>query len=242
MTDLAQKPPSTATADATQQIVSAISHDFQGPTRLIRSFLQLLESELGDNLSEQAKVYLDHVTSAGSTLEERLGAITRLSRVSTLGQEPQPCRIQEAFEDALAILNISINESGSSVEIDETDAVVIADKAQLAEIFVQLVGNSLKFCTAPAKVRVGIEPRGDRLLISVRDNGPGFNARDSDAAFKLFRRFHKASVPGTGTGLTIVRRILERHEMSVSIKSSAETQTTVEFCLDQAAATYTAAS
>jgi len=234
MTDLAQTrslPPE----DITQQIIYAISHDLQGPTRLITSFLQLLEADIGHNLNEQSRSYLDRVNTAADSLQERLGAITLFSRVTSSGQPMQPCSLGRALDAALGLLGPAIAATGSTVEIVGDTPTVLADHAQIEDVFIQVVGNSLKFCEQPANVRIEIESLDQQCSVTISDSGPGFRAKRCDDAFDLFRRFHKATVPGTGTGLAIVRRILQRHGSDAQIDSSPHSNTIVTFALPTAA-------
>lgn len=229
MTDLANRQPSRF-VDTTQQVVYALSHDFQGPTRHIVSFLQLLEDHLGESLDDQAQGYVDRITDAAEVLQLRLEAITRLSRVISRGVEPAPCNATEVVEEALALLESSIQTRGTIVDVD-VSATVIVDRAQLVELFVELIDNSLKFCELPSRLRIEADNGGAYCVFRVIDSGPGFESRSPDTAFDLFKRFHPVSVPGTGTGLAIVRRILDRHHSPVTIESTKESGTTVQFAL-----------
>ena len=235
MIDLVQESPASLD-NASQQVVYAISHDFHGPLRLIKSFLQLLEADLGDDLNPQAWGYLQRVTEAADSLHARLDAVTVLSRVSTRGEALQPCSVRDSAENAVAELDAVIKETGASVSIDGPAIAVLADQEQLKGVFVELVGNSVKFCDAPAQVNVAFRSEDGRNLISVTDSGPGFDAQDPDDAFKLFRRFHHARFPGSGAGLAIARRILERHATDARIESSAQGNTTVTFALAESTA------
>ncbi len=229
MTDLADRHPPRF-VDTTQQVVYALSHDFQGPTRHIVAFLQLLEDHLGEGLDDQAQGYIDRVTDAAGALQLKLEAIMRLSRVISRSVEPAPCDAMEVVEEALALFESTIEKLGAIVEVD-VSATVVADRSQIVAVLVELIDNSLKFCTFPPRIRIESETSGATCVFRVIDGGPGFEARNPDAAFDLFRRFHTSSVPGTGTGLTIVRRILDRHHSPVTIESTREIGTTVQFAL-----------
>lgn len=231
MIELAQKSP--LSTDPAQQVVYAIAHDLQAPTRLIRSFLQLLEADSETQLGVEGRSYLDRVITATHDLQEKLTAITELSRVSSLGQEPYPCTVDDALNDALLRLQPALDNAGAIVRAVNTDHIVLADRAQLMTVFIEVIGNSLKFCDVAVQICVEVTTIEDRCQVSITDSGPGFSARHSAEAFDLFRRFHHADVPGTGTGLAIVRRILDRHQASVAIESSTTAGTIVSIDLPQ---------
>ena len=231
MIELAQKSP--LSTDPAQQIVYAIAHDLHAPTRLIRSFLQLLEADPDTQLGVEGRSYLDRVTTATHELQQKLTAITELSRVSTLGQEPYPCTIEDALNDALLRLHPTVRDAGATIEVVNTDHVVLADRAQLMTVFIEVIGNSLKFCDESVRIRVEVKANEGQRQVTISDSGPGFSARHSADAFDLFRRFHHADVPGTGTGLAIVRRILDRHQASVAIESSTTAGTIVSIDLPE---------
>lgn len=214
----------------TQKIVYALSHDFQAPVRHIRSFLDILISHLDGKLDEEAAGYVNRITSAVETLQDRLEALTRYSRVTTHGAEPGSCDAASVVDEALALLRQPLDRARAKVDVEPLPWVV-ADRQQLVTVFVELIGNALKFSSDPPQVRIFTVADGDRHLVSVEDQGPGFREQDLDTAFDLFRRFHPASVPGTGTGLAIVQRILDRLGEQVEICPSSGSGTTVRFSL-----------
>ncbi|MCP5034652.1 MAG: HAMP domain-containing histidine kinase [Actinomycetia bacterium] len=229
MPDLQRDDPQAST-DETQQVVYAISHDLRASARHIKSFVQLLEGHLGEQLDDEARDYINRIGTAADSLQAKLDALTRLSRVATGGVEPVPCSVREALNDALTVLGPSIRGARVIVGVDPM-GMVIADPGQLVTVFVEVIGNALKFCSEPTQIRVTSEADGDRCIVRVVDSGPGFRTGDCNAAFELFRRFHKATIPGTGTGLAIVRRIGDRHRAGVTIDSSPDGGTTVQFTL-----------
>lgn len=219
-----------SSTDHTQQVVSAISHDFRGPTRQIRSFLQLLEIHLGDGLDSEAREYVDLIGSAVAALQTKLDALGRLSQVAKAEIDLLECDLGGVIEAAMAQLGQGFDDADAVLEIDAA-ATMTGDFSLLSTLFVELFDNALKFCARPVCVRVSAVIDRDRCLVTVSDSGPGFAAQSHNDAFDLFRRFHLDDYPGTGTGLTVARRILEGHQTAATIQSDPGTGTTIQFSL-----------
>ncbi len=229
MTDRPNEVPREP-ADSAQQVVNAIAHDLQAPTRHVKSFLQLLEAHLGDGLDAQGREYVERISGAVDVLQTKLGSLRNLSRAATGEVELELCDVGDAIGDAKVALDSEIRSAEAVVDIEVSGSVTF-DRAQLVAVFAELLGNSLKFCESPIRITVSSEISDGRSVVSVVDSGPGFRARNVDEAFDLFRRFHHADVPGAGAGLTVVRQILDRHRGLVSIESSPEAGTTVRITL-----------
>ncbi len=220
----------TEKKDYAQQIVNAVSHDLKNPTRQIKSFLQILQSHSGSDIDEKGKHYLDLVLQAADTMQVKLDALTLLSRASTADLQIEPCDASAVVDDAVSRLTRQIADAKAVVGLDVTGKVS-ADHNHLVSVFMELIGNSLKFCEQPATITVRGEVVNSECVFSLSDSGPGFGARDFTAPFDLFRRFHLDDYEGTGTGLTVVRTLLDRHESYPTIESSPDAGTTVRFAL-----------
>ena len=228
--DLETPTESQVTAKRTQQMMYAISHDLLGATRIIKSFAEILESHLGGQLDDEARGYIANIDQAADVLRAKLESLSGLSRVNSRCVAPTACDVGLALDDAVTSLSAGIAGSEAMLDLNVAGSV-FADRDQLVDIFVELLGNSLKFCDGPVSISVSSDVLDDRCVVTVIDSGPGFEARDPDLAFDLFRRFHPSRVPGTGTGLTIVRAILDRHNSMATIASTPEGGTTVRFSL-----------
>lgn len=227
-----QESDQAPSADYAQQIVNAVSHDLKNPTRQIKSFLQILQSHSGSELDDKGRHYLDLVLQAADTMQVKLDALTLLSRASTADLQFEPCDVSAIVDDAVNRLTAQIADSKAVVAVDvNVDGKVSADHNQMVSVFLQLIGNSLKFCEEPATIKIAGEVKDSKCVLTVSDSGPGFEARDSATAFDLFRRFHLADHDGTGTGLTVVRTLLGRHGSTPTIESSPDSGTTVRFSL-----------
>lgn len=213
-----------------QQIVDAVSHDFRGPTRKIKSFLQIFQNHMGDSIDEEGLQYLALVDRAVNSLNIKLEALTRLSNAATAEFEAHPVDLNEVVNQAVKSIGAEIDSSGAILKL-KVEGTVLADAPLLRMVFVELLQNSIKFCDAPTQVEIHSQVTEDNCLVRISDSGPGFEAREQQTAFDLFRKFHLAEFPGTGTGLTIVRDILSRHQSSVNIETDKDAGTTVRFAL-----------
>ncbi len=217
-----------------ERIASAVSHDFRSSARQIKSFTQLLEAHLGDGVDAESKVYLEVLGSAADTLQVKLEALDRFSAKSAGRLKLKEWDLRDIAHGAMASIANEVEEAGAAVDIEVSSnpaAKVIVDRERLEILFVELFRNSLQFCQRPARISVRFASVEGGVLVSVTDSGPGFHARDYDKAFDLFRRFHLKDHPGTGTGLAVVRRILERHGTSVTIQSDPAAGTVVQFTI-----------
>ncbi|NNE94401.1 MAG: hypothetical protein HKN24_00035 [Acidimicrobiales bacterium] len=231
-----EAPAAELSTRHTQQMIYAISHDLLGATRHVKSYGKLLESRLGDGIDAEARSYLARIDEAADTLRIKLEALTTLSRVNTRGEPPSPQSLESITEAAIAETRGIATAAWATVGA-EVSGWVIADRAQLTALLVELITNSVKFCERPASIVIRSEMSGDRRIVSVTDSGPGFKSPAPNVAFELFRRFHRADHPGVGAGLTVVRAILDRHGSSATIESSSGKGTTVRFELTPAQGT-----
>jgi signal transduction histidine kinase len=206
--------------DLEQQMVYAISHDLRGPARHIHTFVDLLRLHFDGEVDEVATGYLDRLGDAADVLEARLDALTRFSRIVTRGVEPRPYRAGDAASTAVDLLAAEIAATGAEVLVAELP-IVLVDRDQLVTVFQELIGNTLKFCPPGPSIRITSDLVATEHRITVADDGPGFCQRDAEVAFELFRRFHPASVPGTGAGLAIVERIVQRHGGRVALSADS---------------------
>lgn len=216
--------------DYAAQIVSAVSHDLKNPTRQIKSFLQMLEGHAGDDLDAEGLRYLRLATQAADKMNAKLDSLSHVSQANKGDFQPEPCDAGDLIGAATAKLRTEIDSLGANV-VPDVEATVFVDRASLETVFQELIRNSLKFCQSPATINIDGETSKTNCRFTVSDSGPGFDAQDPAAAFSLFRRFHLDDYPGAGAGLTIVRTLLARHGSDVTIESSENAGTTVEFSI-----------
>ena len=165
-------------------------------------------------------------------MQELIDALLQYSRVGSKGQQMAPIHLDGAVDDAVANLRASIEESGARITRDDLPEVT-ADRGQLAQLFQNLIGNALKFRAerAPA-VHVGAEQRNGEWLLEVRDNGIGIDPEHRDRIFDIFERLHgRDRYQGTGIGLAICKKIVERHGGRIWVESEAGQGSTFRFTI-----------
>lgn len=212
------------------------SHDLQEPLRIVTSFSELLEDSLGDGLEEEPRKFLHYVVSASRRMRAQLDALLDYSRVGTRGQDFEPTDCNMALDAALANLQIAIRDSGAEVSREDLPAVM-GDLQQLTRVFQNLIGNALKFRRQGVVpwVRVACSARPDAWELSVADNGIGIERQNAERIFEVFQRLHhRSEYPGTGIGLAICRRIVQRHGGEIEVESIPGEGSTFRFTLPRA--------
>lgn len=198
------------------------SHDLQEPLRSITSFSQLLEYRVGDKLDDDARESLHYIISGGKRMHALINDLLAFSRVSCKGTSFALVEIRGTIDSALQNLHESISETGAEITLGTLPAV-FGDGMQLTQLFQNLIGNALKFRKPGAVPHVAVEARrqDDGYLFSVADDGIGIPQEYQEQIFTLFRRLHKGEAyPGTGVGLAICKRVIERHEGRLWVESS----------------------
>jgi len=221
------------------------SHDLQEPLRKIRSFSGLVLEEYGDAVDEAGTQYLERIEDASERMSQLINDLLVYSRVTTRAQPFEPVDLGEVARTVRGDLELQIEDVGGTVEIGDLPTIK-ADPTQMRQVLQNLIGNALKFHKpdAPPHVRVDatVEPAPDSLKqdgrldaqctelcrLTVTDNGIGFEAHHEDQIFTPFKRLHgRSDYEGTGMGLAICRRIVERHGGDISASSTPGEGTTV---------------
>ena len=215
-----EKELRNANADLEQFAYSA-SHDLQEPLRTVKVFSQLLAAKSKDKLDPQSLDYLDNVISGAARMEALLGDLLLYARTTRLEKPPEPTDANLALQAALATLKGAISESGAILDCQPLPALHV-HPAQLETLFQNLIGNAIKYRrpgVTPA-VRVASHKENAQWLFSVTDNGIGIEAQYKERIFGIFKRLHTAdSYPGTGIGLALCQRIVERHNGRIWVES-----------------------
>ena len=215
------------------QIAYASSHDLQEPLRMVTSFAQLLHQRYGDQLGEQADKYIDYITEGAQRIGDLIKGLLTLSNVSKRGREPVAVDADELVGRVLSSMRPALQDAGGEVSCDELP-MVMADPQQLAEVFRNLLHNSIKFRgESKLTVKVSARREGDQWLFEFEDNGIGFDADEyGDRVFEMFRRLHtRDKYPGNGMGLALVQKIVERHGGRVWVASTPGAGTSVFFTM-----------
>jgi len=205
-----------------QDFAYIASHDLQEPLRKISAFGDRLATKYGDSLDERGLDYLARIRSASGRMQTLIDDVLSFSRVATHGQAIEMADCGEVIAGVIEDLEIALAESGGRVDVGEMPVLPI-DSSQVRQLFQNLIGNSLKFRkpdVAPvvaidaAKRPLDLPGRGlmDGWEITVRDNGIGFEDKYVDRIFTVFQRLHnRTEYAGSGVGLAVCRRIVERH-------------------------------
>lgn len=211
-----------------QEFAFVASHDLQEPLRKIKTFGDRLKASCGDVLSEQGRDYLERMQNAARRMQTLIEDLLTLSRVTTRAQPFVAVDLLQVTQEVLSDLEISIQQTGATIEIGELP-VIDADPLQMRQLLQNLIGNALKFHQKEIQPIVKIysqllyDPEhvsGEQCQIIVEDNGIGFNEKYLDRIFNVFQRLHgRSEYDGTGIGLAICRKIVERHQGSITARS-----------------------
>lgn len=209
-----------------------VSHDLQEPLRMVTSYVQLLKKRYEGQLDSDADEFIGFAADGATRMQKMINDLLQYSRVGTRGNPPEPTDCNELLEKALQNLEVAIDESDAEVTCDELPTVQ-ADESQLIQLFQNLVGNAIKFRSDdPPRVRIGARRKDGDWLFSVSDNGIGMEPEQADRIFKVFQRLHgRDKYPGTGIGLAVCKRIVERHGGDIWVDSEPGQGSTFYFTI-----------
>lgn len=187
------------------------SHDLKQPLRRIKGYTQLLTEQYRGKLDSEADEFIDYTVDSANRMQELIDDLLAFSRVDTDGRSPtlvDSCRI---CDEAIADLHVALDESNTKISHGEMP-VITADPIQLEQIFLNLIGNAVKFNNGePPLVRIDAELTDGEWVFSVKDNGIGIEPQYSERIFEIFKRLStRKEYPGTGLGLAICKKIVER--------------------------------
>lgn len=199
---------------------------------MVASYTQLLAQRYEDQLDEKAHKFIDYAVDGAVRMQRLINDLLAYSRVSTRGREFELIDSQRALDEALSNLAAAVDESRAMVVYD-TLPVVPADAIQLSQVFQNLVGNAVKFRgEAAPRIRVAASDLGCEWRFAVKDNGIGLEAQYAEKVFVIFQRLHsRQEYPGTGIGLAICKRIVERHGGRIWFESEPGAGATFYFTL-----------
>jgi len=215
-----------------EQFAYVASHDLQEPLRMVSSYTQLLAQRYQGELDEKAHKFIDYAVDGAVRMQRLINDLLAYSRVSTRGKEFELSDSQAALDEALCNLKAAVEESRAEIHCELLPQVP-ADPTQLVQLFQNLVGNALKFHgPTPPRIEVAARDLGEEWRFAVRDNGIGVEAQYADKVFVIFQRLHsRQEYPGTGIGLAICKRIVERHGGRIWFKSEPGRGSTFYFTL-----------
>ena len=204
-----------------QDFVFVASHDLQEPLRKIQAFGNFLKEELGGGLAGTAADYLSRMQDAARRMGLLIEDLLQLTRITTRGQPFLPVELSQVLEEVVSDLEIRIKETQGKVVVGELPKID-ADATQMRQLFQNLIANSLKFRKpgVPPVVEVsGKVLPGGSCLLRVKDNGIGFDMKYADKIFNIFQRLNGQEYEGTGIGLAVCRKVVERHNGKIHVSS-----------------------
>jgi signal transduction histidine kinase len=231
--DLAQKARDLQQSNEDlQQFAYVASHDLQEPLRMVASYLQLLEQRYQDQLDDDAHDFISYAVDGATRMRTLINDLLDFSRVGTRESSFEPTDLNAVLGKARANLHMRIEEAGAMVVSDELPTLP-ADPPQMVQLFQNLIDNAIKFrAQEPPRVHISAEEQTDEWIISLSDNGIGIDPQYFERIFIIFQRLHtRQEYPGTGIGLAITRRIIERHNGRVWVTSEPGHGTTFHVAL-----------
>ncbi|MDQ2048919.1 PAS domain S-box protein [Natronolimnohabitans sp. A-GB9] len=203
-----------------EQFAYAASHDLQEPLRMVSSYLRLIEDRYGDALDEDGREFLAFAVNGADRMREMIDGLLAYSRVKTSGEAFEPVDLNTVLEDVLSDLEVRIEEHDAEITVEDLPRVE-GDASQLRQVFQNLLDNAIEYSEDAPTVHVSADRTERAWEISVRDDGIGTPADETDRIFEVFERLHgPGDHPGTGIGLALCRRIVERHGGDITVDST----------------------
>ena len=215
-----------------QQFAYVASHDLFEPLRMVTSYLQLLSHKYHDRLDQQATEFIDLAIDGARRMDALIRALLAYSRLDHKGRSFESTECDQVFNAAVANLKVAIEESGAVITRGPLPRV-LADQVQLTQVFQNLIGNAIKFRgTQPPRIEVMAERADREWRFSFRDNGIGIDPKHFERIFVLFQRLHtRQEYAGTGMGLAICKKIIQRHGGNIWVESQPGRGATFIFTL-----------
>ena len=215
-----------------EQFAYVASHDLQEPLRMVANYTELLAERYRGRLDEKADKYIHYASDGARRMQRLVNDLLTYSRVGSQGKPLVPVSSQEVLQGVLRSIQPLLRESGAQIEYDELP-MVTADEVQLRQLFQNLIGNAIKFRSeAPPRIVIRAVPDGGSWRFSVADNGIGIEMKYADRIFQMFQRLHEiGKYEGSGIGLAIVKRIVERHAGRIWVESQPSAGATFFFTL-----------
>jgi len=208
------------------------SHDLQEPLRMVTSFTQLLEKRYKNKLDKDADEFIEFILDGATRMQSMINDLLQYSRVGTRGKPFKLTDFESVFGQSLVNLKIAIDENNAIITHDPLPTLM-ADSTQMIEVFQNLISNAIKFRSKESpQVHVSALKKRNEWVFSVRDNGIGIAPEFFDKLFIIFQRLHSRSeYPGTGIGLAVCKKIVERHGGKIWVESEPDKGSTFYFSI-----------
>jgi len=208
------------------------SHDLQEPLRMVSSFLHLLERKMEGHLDDSSKRYIDFAVDGAERMKNLIQDLLQYSRVGTSKDSITDVDCNAIMDSVQSVLSLAIRETKATLEIKKLP-VIKGVQPQILQLFQNLVGNALKYHgDAPLLIEIGCTDKAKEWEFYVKDNGIGIDPKFYDKIFIIFQRLHnKTEYAGTGIGLSICKKIVEKHGGNIWVDSAAKKGSTFYFTI-----------
>ena len=215
-----------------EQFAYVASHDLQEPLRMVASFTQLLKKRYNHLLDQDGKDYIHFAVDGANRMSELIADLLDLSRVTTRGKEFEKVNLSQPVQGAVALLKERLDSTGTELTIGNLPNLK-CDSSQLQRVFQNLISNAIKFRTDNSpKISIYAKNKGKYWQISVKDNGIGIDKKFHERIFVIFQRLHnRDKYSGTGIGLAVAARIIDRHGGKIWVESEPGKGATFHFTL-----------
>src|SRR6202042_1351749 len=217
-----------------KQFAYIASHDLQTPLRSITGFVQLLQQEYEGKLDEQAQDWIRRTVGAVALMQTLISDLLSYSRVEARSRPFTQIPFLDVVNDALVLLESSIHDSEGQVDCGKLP-IVMGDRSQLVQLMQNLIGNGLAYRSdQPPHIDISAKRSGKDWLFSVRDNGIGIDSKHYEQIFEIFKRLrNQKDHPGTGIGLAVCRRVVNRHGGKIWVESEPGHGSTFHFTIPE---------
>lgn len=218
-----------------EQFTYIVSHDLQEPIRSIKSFLKLIEIKIQAEEYQQLQLYIKKAAHTADRMKELIQNLLHYSQLSKVDVIINQINIEQLFSEAFENLKTLIRESNAQIRMESELKWVKGDKVQLLQLIQNLLSNAMKFTDKQSpEIRIRVMEENGYPKFSISDNGIGIATDDLRKVFEIFRRLHtEKEIPGTGIGLAICKKIVERHRGNIWLESAPRKGTTFYFTLGQ---------
>ena len=223
-----------------EQFAYVASHDLQEPLRMVTSYMQLLRQRYKEKLDQDAEEFMGFALDGAERMQRLIVDLLTYSRVGTKAKALVPTNLNDVLERSVRNLTVAIEESGAKLNTVELPTVQ-GDGVQLTQLFQNLIANAIKFRSErPLEIRIGVQQEPGAWHFTVSDNGIGIPKKDFDRIFIIFQRLHtREKYPGTGIGLSVCKKIVERHGGRIWVESEEGKGTTFHFTISSEPGTST---